>query len=223
MGIREGPGERGRRRGRRSLDDALQEFHEARIEGSISQQQVARSIGRSDAWVSWTESGRNAGLSVIDLSQMMACVGLDLSVRCYPAGGGLRDRAQLEIVQRFVSMVVPPWRWNSEVPIPVRGDLRAWDGVLRGVCSIGVDAESRIHDLQAVDRRVMLKLRDSDVDRAVILVPATRSNRAALRLVATNVADNYPITSHRALEALRAGQDPGGNSIIILPSNAGRC
>jgi hypothetical protein len=205
------------------LDDALQEFHEARIGASISQQQVARSIGRSDAWVSWTESGRHKGLSIIDLSQMMACVGLDLSVRSYPAGGGLRDRAQLQIVQQFVAMVVPPWRWNAEVPIPVRGDLRAWDGVLRGVCSIGVDAESRIRDLQALDRRVMLKLRDSEVDRAVILVPATRNNRAALRVVAPNVVDNYPIMSQRALEALRAGHDPGGNSIILLPSEVRRC
>jgi hypothetical protein len=205
------------------LDDALQEFHDARLGDAISQQQVARSIARSDAWVSWTESGRNDGLSVIDLSQMLACVGLDLSVRCYPAGGGLRDRAQLEIIRRFVSMVAPPWRWNAEVPIPLRGDLRAWDGVLRGVCSIGVDVESRIRDLQTVDRRVMLKLRDSDVDRAIIVVPATRSNRTALRLIAPNVSDNYPVASSRAVAALRAGQDPGGNSIILLASSTPAC
>lgn len=178
---------------------------------------IGRAIGRSDAWVSWTESGKNESVSVVQLSEMLACVGLELSMRAYPSGGALRDAAQLGLIARFVEAVVPPWRWATEVPIPIPGDLRAWDGVLRGAVSIGVDAETRIRDLQAIDRRVTLKLRDSGLDRAVILVSDTRANRAALASAGSGIAANYPIRGRAALAALRAGRDPGGNSIIVLP------
>ena len=217
MAAREGPGDRGRRRGRRLLQDALDEFHEARVGGSIGQQQVAAALGRSDAWVSWTESGGNAAVSVVQMAQMLACVGLELSLRAYPAGGGLRDAGQLSDLEQFASLVAPNWTWATEVPIPIVGDLRAWDRVLLGPCSIGVDAETRIRDLQAVDRRVMLKQRDSGIDRVVILLPDTRNNRSMLVAAAPAIKVNYPIDSGVALEALRRGRDPGGNAIIVLP------
>ena len=156
-------------------------------------------------------------MSVVQLSQLLACVGLELSLRAYPAGRGIRDDAQAAVLERFASLVVPPWSWATEVPMPIPGDLRAWDGVLRGVCKIGVDAETRIRDLQAVDRRVMLKLRDSELDRALIVVPDTRSNRAMLASTAPSLESNYPIPGRVALQALRDGRDPGGNAIIVVP------
>lgn len=167
--------------------------------------------------MSLIESGRHEALSVVHLSQLLACVGLELSVRAYPAGRGIRDDAQSATLERFASLVVPPWTWATEVPIPIPGDLRAWDGVLRGPCRIGVDAETRIRDFQAVDRRVMLKLRDSQLDRAVILLPDTRSNRALLASTIQSWRSNYPVPSRAALEALREGRDPGGNAIIVMP------
>ena len=218
MGSREGPAARGRRRGRRLLDAALQELHDARLDTSITQQKIGAAIGKSDAWVCWTESGQNEALSVIQLSEMLACVGLELSLRAYPAGGELRDRAQTTMLARFRSLVAPHWRWNTEVPIPLPGDLRAWDAVLRGSCTIGVDAETRIRDIQAVDRRVMLKLRDSGLDRAIILLPSTRANRAALQAASQTLLGNYPVSSRVALAALKAGRDPGGNAIVVLPA-----
>ena len=63
----------------------------------------------------------------------------------------------------------------------------------------------------------MLKLRDSGLDRVVILVPATRTNRNLLREIADSVQSNYPIPSRKALEALMNGRDAGGNSIVVLP------
>lgn len=101
--------------------------------------------------------------------------------------------------------------------MPIAGDLRAWDCVLSGRAStIGVEAETRIRDFQALDRRVMLKLRDSGLRRAVILLPATRANRATLRALGPSAKANYPVPSRDALDALRRGLDPGGNSIIVL-------
>lgn len=226
MGSREGPVDRGARRGRHSLDMVIREFHESRLGAGVSQGRIGRAMGRSDAWVSWTESGANPSLSIVDASRMLACVGLDLSVRAYPAGRGVRDEAQLDLIAQFKSLVAPRWECRTEVPIPLPGDLRAWDVVLRGsAAAIAVDAESRIHDIQAVDRRVMLKLRDSGLDRAVILVAGTRTNRTILRDLGDSVGANYPIPSRHALAALVAGRDPGGNSIIVLsappPSRTG--
>jgi transcriptional regulator with XRE-family HTH domain len=217
MSAREGPVERGKRRGRRLLDEAIDEFHRARLAESITQERIGKALDRSDAWVSLIESGRNEAVSVVQLAQLMACVGLELSVRAYPAGRGIRDDAQSATLERFVSLVVPPWSWASEVPIPIPGDLRAWDGVLRGPCRIGVDVETRIRDVQAVDRRVMLKLRDSHLDRALIVLPDTRSNRAMLASTAESLKPNYPIPSRAAIEALLDARDPGGNAIIVVP------
>ena len=101
--------------------------------------------------------------------------------------------------------------------MPIHGDLRAWDAALVApTFTIGVDAETRLRDIQAVDRRVALKLRDSGFDRAIILVAATRSNRQVLREFGSSLEADYPITSAAALLALATGDDPGGNSLIVL-------
>jgi len=102
--------------------------------------------------------------------------------------------------------------------MPLPGDLRAWDAALKnGRCEIGVDAETRLRDVQAVDRRIMLKLRDSGYDRAILLLSPTRANREALREHRQLLSANYPVTGRVALAALRAGRDPGGNAIIVVP------
>ncbi|MEX2183293.1 MAG: helix-turn-helix transcriptional regulator [Chloroflexota bacterium] len=200
------------------LDDALAEFRVARVERGISQQRVAVAIGRSDAWVSWTETGGNGSLSVVDLFAMLACVDREGALRVHPGGGGLRDEGQARVLTQFHSLIAPTWAWRTEVGMPIPGDLRAWDVVIRDLaCTIGVDAETRLRDLQALDRRVMLKQRDSGVHRAIILVPSTRTNRDALRSAGPDALANYPIPSPVALRALRDGRDPGGNAVIVLP------
>lgn len=208
MSTRERPADRGARRGRQLLDQVVREFHEARLMAGASQERIGRAINRSDAWVSWTESSANASLSIVDASRMLACVGLDLSGRAYPAGRGIRDEAQLALIAHFMSLVLPRWDWRTEVPIPLPGDPRAWDVILRGpAVTIGVEAESRLRDIQALDRRVMLKLRDSGLDRVVILVAATRTNpdptSRGRRFRAVELPD--PITSSARRPDERAG------------------
>jgi hypothetical protein len=203
------------------LDQVVREFHEARLGAGVSQGRIGRAINRSDAWVSWAESGTNASLSIVDAARLLACVGLVLSVRAYPAGRGIRDAAQLALIAHLKSLVQPRWDWRTEVPIPLPGDARAWDVVLLGAAvRIGIEAESRLRDIQALDRRVMLKLRDTGLDRVVILVAATRTNRTILREISDSVRSNYPIPSRQALDALVNGRDPGGNAIVVLPATS---
>ncbi|CAN5508669.1 hypothetical protein BH20CHL7_BH20CHL7_13870 [soil metagenome] len=200
------------------LHEALDEFRLARTQGGISQQQVGVAIGRSDAWVSWTETGANRSLSVVELLAMLACVGREGSLRVYAGAGGLRDAGQVALLTRFRGLISPKWTWRTEVGMPIAGDLRAWDAVMRmSGCTVAVDADTRLRDIQAVDRRVMLKQRDSGVDRAIVLVPSTRTNREALRLAGPDALANYPVPSRQALRALMDGTDPGGNAIVVLP------
>ena len=99
-------------------------------------------------------------------------------------------------------------------------DQRAWDAVITTVaqagdgrprrCLIGVEAETRLRDLQALQRRLALKRRDGGVDRVILLVADTRSNRAILL-----GADSLPFarsdaSSIDAVRALKLGQPSQG-------------
>lgn len=81
---------------------------------------------------------------------------------------------------------------------------------------IGVEAETRLRDIQALDRRLALKERDGGMDRLILLVMASRSNREAIRSHGDILAARFPVPGARALEFLGAGVDPGGNALILL-------
>ncbi|HEX5013841.1 MAG TPA: helix-turn-helix transcriptional regulator [Candidatus Limnocylindrales bacterium] len=217
MAVRESPGDRGRRRGDRLVRELLDEFREARLAAGLTQAAIGRSVGLSKARISVIERGEHDDVPFVVVSQLLSCVGLELSARAYPVGGGLRDRGQIRLLHRLRTFVPARVPWRTEVPIGGRGDLRAWDAVI-GLpnCPIGVDAETRLRDFQAVDRRVMQKARDSGVRRVVLLVGDTRGNRAALRELGLGARSNFPVPGGAALAAIRCGQDPGGNAIVVL-------
>jgi transcriptional regulator with XRE-family HTH domain len=185
--------------------------------GNLSQRTVGRAVGLSHSRISIIESGGYPDLPFVTVARILAVVGLELSARAHPAGGGIRDAAQLTLLERLRDRVSELFSWRTEVGMPIPGDLRAWDAAITGLgIRIGIDAETRLRDVQAVDRRVMLKLRDSGFDRAIILVAATRANRLAIREVGSGLRANYPVSSRAALLALAAGVDPGGNALIVL-------
>jgi hypothetical protein len=78
-----------------------------------------------------------------------------------------------------------------------------------------VDAETRIRDVQALERRTALKRRDTGTDRVILLIADTRSNRAILAsLRGSLIHDALPGTT--ILAALKSGRDPGGSGIVLL-------
>lgn len=108
-------------------------------------------------------------------------VGLDLSLRCFPAGGRLRDAAHVALVGRFLARVHPRIGRTIEAPIPMDRDQRGWDVLLAiGDTQVGVAAETRLRDLQALLRREQAKQRDGAVDQLLLVVADTRANRHAL-------------------------------------------
>ena len=151
------------------------------------------------------------------LATIAAVLGLDLSAKLYPAENPLRDRGHMALLERLRARAHPSFTWRSEVPMGPAGDLRAWDAMLIGAgVRIGVEAETRMVDAQALARRLALKRRDGDVDHVILLVADTRGNRAVLRAFADALAADFPVPGARALAALTAGRDPEGSAIFLI-------
>lgn len=101
--------------------------------------------------------------------------------------------------------------------MPSPGDQRAWDIVLLGPgWRHHLEAETRPGDLQALERRIALKTRDSDARGVSLLLLDSRHNRGFVAAHATSLAARFPVPSSVALAALRAGVDPGPGSVILL-------
>jgi transcriptional regulator with XRE-family HTH domain len=189
----------------------------ARVSAGLSLTQVGRAVGLSQSQVGRIERARHPSVSVMQLARIASVVGLDLSVRAYPNGSPLRDAAHLALIMRFRARLAPTLSLRTEVPLPIAGDLRAWDMVIRGAGEpIGVEAETRLVDMQALERRVRLKMRDGGIHRVVILASASRGNRIAIRAADLEVSAFLPIRGRVALAALTNGTDPGGSALILI-------
>ena len=81
---------------------------------------------------------------------------------------------------------------------------------------IGLEAETRGRDSQALQRKLALKRRDGNVDHVILLMADTRHNRSFLRAAGEGLHRDFPIPGRIALERLSEGRDPGGSSIILL-------
>ena len=193
------------------------ELRDARIGRGLRQADVARAAGSSHSHVSRLETGRLAETGLGDLARHGAAVGLRLHARFYPAGGGLRDAAQLDLLRRFRAVIGDRWSWQLEAPLNIAGDLRAFDALLmRGDVRIAVEAITRLRDAQAQLRAATLKQRDGRVDRLVLLVRKSDVNRRALATAGSVIATSFPLATRAALAALAAGEDPGDNGIVLL-------
>ena len=81
----------------------------------------------SHAQWSRIERGVLLDLSFSQASRAASAVGLRLDVRLYPDGDPARDAGQLALLERFRLRLPAGTRWDTEVPLPIPGDRRAWD------------------------------------------------------------------------------------------------
>jgi transcriptional regulator with XRE-family HTH domain len=217
MARRERPADRGKRRIRESLERLRRDHHDARIAGGLSLRAVARAVGASHSEVRRFEIGDTAEPSLELMAACCAVVGLELALRAYPAGDPIRDRAHLALLERFRGRLHPDLRWQTEVPLPIAGDLRAWDAEVRGATwRAWVDAETVVSDGQALGRRLALKARDAGAGHVILLVADTRANRAAIATLRPGLRHMLALDTRELLAALSAGRDPGSGGIVIL-------
>lgn len=101
--------------------------------------------------------------------------------------------------------------------MPKAGDLRGWDAqtVLEGR-RVAIEAEMRLIDAQAIDRRVALKRRDSGVELVILLLPDAYWNRAVLAVDRELLRTNFPLDSRAILTAVAAGRAPRASGIAVL-------
>jgi transcriptional regulator with XRE-family HTH domain len=217
VGTRTRPVDQGSERARTTLAALGRELRETRRDRGLSIAEVAFADGISVAQVSRIERGLHERVSVWHLTRLSAVVGLDLSIRLFPGGQPIRDAAHVALTRRFRAGLHRGVRWNSEVPLPIPGDRRAWDGVISADrWRYGVEVETACRDVQALLRRIGLKVRDSRVDGAILVLPANRRTRQLIGETSDVLAGAFPLDGRRALELLAAGLDPGGSAFVVV-------
>lgn len=217
MASRERPVDRAQRLGDSTLLRLGHEIRAARSELGLSLRQVGAAVGISTAETGRIERGRAPRVPLIALARLAGAVGLDLSVKAYPGPARIRDAGQVPLLADFARQLHPSLRWDLEVPLPIPGDARAWDGMVRGPdWRFGAEAESSPRDGQALVRRLQLKLRDGSVDGVLLLLRDTRTTRDFLELAAPELRTLFTTTSRQVLGALRQGSRPAGNGIVVV-------
>jgi hypothetical protein len=182
-----------------------------------TQREVGVAIHASGSEISRRELGTSRRLTGEKLAIHAAAVGLRLSVKLYPAGGGVRDAAQSRYIARFVARVGRLWNVRLEAPTDSPGDQRAVDVLLvRGSVRIAVEVMTRLADLQAQLRAAQLKARDIEATRLILVVAGTHANRNTLAAQRRGLVASFDLDTRRLMAELAAGRDPGRDGIAVL-------
>jgi transcriptional regulator with XRE-family HTH domain len=203
---------------RQIASNAVAEIRGARVAVGLSQDDLGRAAGVSGSQVGRFERGELGEIGLEQLCRLAAAVGLVPSIRLYPDGDPVRDPAQVRLLGRLRARLPADTRWLTEVPLHRQRDQRAWDAVARRRgCVDAFEAESRLGDLQATERRILRKHRDDEtIQHVFLVVAATRANRRALELGRDGLRGNFPIDTREALASLSNGRCPGANGLLVL-------
>jgi transcriptional regulator with XRE-family HTH domain len=216
VSTRERPADRGRRRASEAFQHLGRDVRSARIGAGLSLRVVAKATGTSHQQLLRFERGRTDHMPVQDLGAWCATVGLDLVLRAYPAGDPIRDAGQQRLLDRLRPQVHHSLTFRTEVPLPIHGDLRAWDLLIAAEgWRIAVEAETVVDDVQALERRLNRKQRDGGIEVLILLVADTRRNRRAIESAPASFA-GFSRDGRATLRALRAGQRLDRNAIVFL-------
>ncbi len=216
--------EAGLARGRRLLSDLCRQLDDAIRGAGLTYSAVGRAVGLSGDQVGRVCRGEARRAGIVQLSELFAVVGLELSARAFPSGDTIRDRPQLALLERFRTRLGVPLPLRYEVAVidrtmlsAARVDLRAWDAVITlGGKAVALEAESRVGDVQALLRRLELKRRDGAVDRLLLLLNNTAHHRALLAEHGPTFRAQFPGSARAVMRALRSGLVPSEDAILIL-------
>lgn len=188
----------------------------ARRMAGVSQDTLGAAASLSGSEVGRIERGEAPWLTVVQASRLLKAVGLDLAARAYPAGPPIRDAGHLRLLGDFEARLAPALRCIREWPIPNDRDRRAIDILVAGLPRrTGVEAETNLHDLQALERDINSKRTDGNLERMVLLVRDSKRNRGILR-AANALRRSFPLETRAVLAALARGRDPGADGIVVL-------
>jgi transcriptional regulator with XRE-family HTH domain len=201
---------------RRMAATIASDVRAARIAAGISQATAARAAGMSQAQWGRLERGDLERPDLVQLCRAGRALGWKGSWRYFPVADPVRDAPQLHLLRRFEAVLGVPLQMRREVLLPGDGDLRAWDGMVHGDGRpFVVEGESHAGDLQALERRLRLKLRDDPrVDVLVLALTRSAHHRAFLRAHREALRDLLPLDGAAILAALRDGRRPSASGIV---------
>ena len=211
--------DRGSQLAARQLTEAGDTFRERRLELALSQDHVADACRMSRVRYGQIERATTRTLTVVELDRIAVVLGLSPSIRIYPGSLPVRDAAHAGRLGRTLQTVRPPLSWRVEVPLRGTGsqpDQRAWDAMLFGHGErTAIELEMRLRDVQAMRRRHELKRRDDPVERFLLLIADTRTNR---RVIAEfpDLFEGLPRLRPSAVRAaLEAGRHPPTGLLLV--------
>jgi transcriptional regulator with XRE-family HTH domain len=218
MGTRERPGDAGAEDATAIYQRIAREIRTTRIASGWSQATVATASGLTRSTFQRLEKGKLAHPDLEAICRASRAVGLSVSVTQHPTGERLRDTPQLRLADDFAVIPASPIILRREVPLPIEGDLRAWDMLISEGRRIAfVECETRLGDLQALTRRLALKLRDDPRgDVLILVVRSTAHNRRVLAAHREALRAEFPLDGAAILRALRAGRIPTTSGILLI-------
>jgi transcriptional regulator with XRE-family HTH domain len=188
----------------------------ARLAAGLSLRELARTLRVGHQTVARALRGDPGALTIDFAARLAAVLGHQLALGVHPDGDPVRDTAHLALTRRLRERLGPGVTWRSEVAIPIAGDRRSADGIIAGPgFEILVEAETRLGDVQALERSIAGKQRDLGVARVILLVADTRHNRHVCRSV-DELRRRFPLGTRACLAALAQARDPGGDALVIL-------
>jgi transcriptional regulator with XRE-family HTH domain len=193
------------------------EIRVARTSAGLAQRDAAAAAGMSHAQLGRIERGALPRLTFDQACRAGMAVGLRYAGRMYADGDPVRDAGQLRLLERFVALLPTLARVDREVPLPIPGDRRAWDALVAlGGRRAGCEAETRLGDIQALERKLALKLRDGAVDLVLLVVSDTAHNREMLGLHRDALRSLLPLDNIQVRRALRDDRLPAGSGLVLV-------
>jgi transcriptional regulator with XRE-family HTH domain len=200
------------------VDGIVVQLREQRVTLGIGQRALAAELGWSQsAYSRFERRAERRSIGFVDASEVAAVLGLELTASLHPAGDAPRDKGHQALLDRFHRELSGAFTIRAEVPLPGPGDPRVWDLVLRlADLVIGVEAETRIRDMQALVRRIHLRERDGGVDEIVLLLSDSATNRRLVDPLRLALGERYATPARQVLKALRSGTLLSGSGVLLL-------
>lgn len=194
-----------------------EEIRVARMGAGVPLRTAAEAAGMSHTQFGRIERGLVPRLTFDQACRAGLAVGLRVGARSFPTGDPVRDAGQLRLLERFVALLPALARVDREAVLPIPGDLRAWDALVSlDGRRAGCEAETRLRDIQALERRLGAKLRDGGVDVLILVVSDTAYNRTVLDDHREALRALLPVDGLDIRRALRNGRLPARNGLILV-------